>query len=201
VRAFSARYIGNHYIEEIRANEKMTLKGLGQLVQKYWKMTPKRGKLGRVRKFAFDIIYGDEVAQYNQLWDFGQELRRSNQGSTLFLLLDDAGHFKRCYFSFDACKRGFLAGCRPIIFLDGSHLKTKFGGILLTAIGMDPNDCIFPVAFSIVEVENTSSWKWFLTALKQDLGSQHSSLNHHVRQTESQLRVLHFSTCRGHMYF
>ncbi|KAM0914817.1 hypothetical protein ACQ4PT_011247 [Festuca glaucescens] len=170
VRAFSARYIGNHYVEEIRANEKTTLKGLGQLVQKDWKMTPKRGKLGRARKFAFEIIYGDEVAQYNQLWDFGQELRRSNPGSTFFLLLDDAGHFKRCYFSFDACKRGFLAGCRPIIFLDGCHLKTKFGGILLTAIGRDPNDCIFPVAFAIVEVENTSSWKWFLTALKQDLG-------------------------------
>ena len=57
-----------------------------------------------------------------------------------------------------------------MIFLDGCHLKTKFGGILLTAIGMDPNDCIFPVAFAVVEVENTSSWKWFLTALKQDLG-------------------------------
>jgi hypothetical protein len=170
VRAFLARYIGNHYAEEIRANEKMTLKGLGQLVQKDWKMTPKRGKLGRARKFAFDIIYGDETAQYNQLRDFGQELRRSNPGSTFFLLLDDAGHFKRCYFSFDACKRGFLAGCGPIIFLDGCHLKTKFGVILLTAIGMDPNDCIFPVAFAIVEVENTSSWKWFLTALKQDLG-------------------------------
>ncbi|KAM0875264.1 hypothetical protein ACQ4PT_036948 [Festuca glaucescens] len=170
VRAFSARYIGKHYVEEIRANEKITLKGLAQLVQRDWKMTPKRGKLGRARKYAFEIIYGDETAQYNQLWDFGQELRRSNLGSTFFLLLDDVGHFKRCYFSFDACKRGFLAACRPIIFLDGCHLKTKFGGILLTAIGMDPNDCIFPVAFAIVEVENTSSWKWFLTALKQDLG-------------------------------
>ena len=86
------------------------------------------------------------------------------------MLLDDAGHFERCYFSFDACKRAFLAGSRPIIFLDGCHLKTKFGGILLSAIGMDPNDCIFPVGFVIVEVENTSSWKWFLIALKQNLG-------------------------------
>ena len=170
VRAFTARYIGKHYVDELRANEKMTLKGLAQLVQKDWNMTPKRGKLGRARKFAFDIIYGDETAQYNQLWDYGNELRRSNPGSTFFLLLDDEGHFRRCYFSFDACKRGFLAGCRPIIFLDGCHLKTKFGGILLTAIGMDPNDCIFPVAMAVVEVEDTSSWRWFLTALKQDLG-------------------------------
>lgn len=67
VRAFSARYIGNCYVEEIRANEKMALKGLSQLVQRDWKMTAKRGKLGRARKFAFEIIYGDETAQYNQL--------------------------------------------------------------------------------------------------------------------------------------
>jgi hypothetical protein len=50
VTAFTARYIGKHYVEEIRANEKMTLRGLGQLVQKDWKMTPKRGKLGRARQ-------------------------------------------------------------------------------------------------------------------------------------------------------
>ena len=93
VTAFTTKYIGNYYVDQIRANEKITLKDLGQRVQKDWKMRPKRGKLGRARKFAFQIIYGDETAQYNQLWDFGQELRRSNPGSTFFLLSDDAGHF------------------------------------------------------------------------------------------------------------
>jgi hypothetical protein len=93
VRAFTAKKIGKFYVEEIRANEKMALKGLGKLVQRDWKMTPKRGKLGRARKYAFELIYGDETAQYNQLWDFGQELRRSNLGSTFLVLTDDEGHF------------------------------------------------------------------------------------------------------------
>jgi hypothetical protein len=53
VSAFTTKYIGNYYVEEIRANEKMSLKGLAQLVQKDWKMTPKRGKLVRARKHAF----------------------------------------------------------------------------------------------------------------------------------------------------
>jgi len=35
---------------------------------------------------------------------------------------------------------------------------------------MDPNDCIFPIAFDVVEVEDTSTWSWFLTTFKQDLG-------------------------------
>jgi hypothetical protein len=71
--------------------------------------------------------------------------------------------------SLDACKRGFLAGCRPIICLDGYHIKSKFGGQRLTVVGMDPNDCIYPIAFAIVEVESFVTWKWFLKTLKADL--------------------------------
>jgi hypothetical protein len=29
---------------------------------------------------------------------------------------------------------------------------------LLTAVRMDPNDCIFPIAFVVVEVENNANW-------------------------------------------
>jgi hypothetical protein len=69
----------------------------------------------------------------------------------------------------DSCKRGFLKGCRPLICLDGTHIKTKYGGQLLTTVSIDGNDCIFPVAMAVVEVECYSSWKWFLTTLKNDL--------------------------------
>jgi hypothetical protein len=89
------------------------------------------------------IIYGDEIQKYNKLWDYPQELRTSNQGSTFFLKLE-GGLFNQCYMSIDACKRGFLSGCRPLICLDGCHIKTKIGGQLLTAVGVDPNDCIYP---------------------------------------------------------
>lgn len=77
--------------------------------------------------------------------------------------------FHTCYVSFDACKRGFLSSCRPIIFLDGCHIKTKFGGHLLTVVGIDPNDCIYPIAMAVVEVESRASWGWFLNTLKEDL--------------------------------
>ena len=72
--------------------------------------------------------------------------------------------------SLDACKRGFLSGCRPVICLDGCHIKTKFGGQILTAVGIDPNDCIYPIAMGVVEVESLATWKWFLQTLKDDLG-------------------------------
>ena len=48
-------------------------------------------------------------------------------------------------------------------------LKPKHGGQLLTAVGIDPNECIYPIAMGVVEVESTSTWKWFLATLKNDL--------------------------------
>jgi len=71
--------------------------------------------------------------------------------------------------SLDACKRGFLSRCRPFICLDGCHIKNKFGGQILTAVGIDPNDCIYPITMGVVEVESLATWKWFLQTLKADL--------------------------------
>ena len=102
------------------------------------------------------VTLGDEEEQYNKLWNYAHELRRSNLGSTFYLNLA-RNLFSSLYVSLDACKRGFLAGCRPIICLDGCHLKTKHGGIILTAVGMDPNDCIYPIAFGVVEVESLAT--------------------------------------------
>ena len=89
--------------------------------------------------------------------------------------VDHKEHLANVYWSYDACKRGFLAGCRPIICIDGCHIKTRYKGCLLTAVGIDPNDCIYPIAFGLVEVECTSSWEWFLTTLKEDLNITNTS--------------------------
>jgi hypothetical protein len=53
-------------------------------------------------------------------------------------------------------------------------LRQIYGGQILTAVGIDPNDCIYPIAIGIVEVECLASWKWFLQCLKDDLGIQNS---------------------------
>ena len=63
-----------------------------------------------------------------------------------------------------------MGGCRPLVGLDGCHLKGKFGGHILSAIARDGNDNIFPVALGVVEQENNESWVWFLQKFADDIG-------------------------------
>ena len=82
----------------------------------------------------------------------------------------DGGVFMRFYMCFNACKKGFLAGCRKLIRLDGCHLKGRFKGQLPCAIGKDANDNIFPIEYAVVEIENKESSRWFLEILIDDIG-------------------------------
>ncbi|XP_031108377.1 uncharacterized protein LOC116012841 [Ipomoea triloba] len=130
----------------------------------------------RAKKQALKYLEGSEGEQFDLLHDYCEELRRTNPGTKVKLKLDseftvhDRSRFLRLYICFGACKEGFLLGCRPLIGLDGCHLKgSKKGGQLLSVVGIDANNNMFPIAFSIVEGELKDSWKWFLQQLDDDL--------------------------------
>ncbi|KAL8477002.1 hypothetical protein ACS0TY_029342 [Phlomoides rotata] len=121
---------------------------------------------------ALKKIEGDPDVQYSKLWSYAEELRKTNPGSTIILGTTEDSRFDRFYVCWNAMKRGFLGGCRPLLGVDGCHLKSKYGGILLTSVGVDANNNLFPVAYAVVEKENGEIWDWFLTILKRDLEIQ-----------------------------
>ncbi|XP_027171989.1 uncharacterized protein LOC113771616 [Coffea eugenioides] len=96
------------------------------------------------------LIHGSYKDQYNRLWDYCDELMKANPGST-------------------ALKRGFKSGCRKIIGVDGCHLRGPHPGVLLTGVGINSNDYVYPVAYAVVEAEKKRSWKWFIEFLKYNL--------------------------------
>ncbi|XP_072066702.1 uncharacterized protein [Arachis hypogaea] len=135
-----------------------------------------KSSLTRALGDARSVVYGDAAAQYDMVRDYGLTLLKSNPGSTVTIGVipqpnpDDDLIFEKIYVCFEGCKKGFLAGCRPLIGLDGAFLKTRHGGQILSAIGQDANNHIYVIAYAIVPVENTENWRWFLELLHQDLG-------------------------------
>jgi hypothetical protein len=174
VKELTAPFLAQQYVEMFRDNERMTLKTFARKVRKKYNMDVSRFKLGRARKAALAMVHGDEIKQFSLLWKYGKELLTRNPRSSFYVHLEN-GLFSTCYMSLAACKIGWLKGCRPVICLDGTFIKTKFGGQLLTAVGIDGNDAIYPIAMALVETECYSSWSWFLATLKQDLNIYNTS--------------------------
>ena len=72
-------------------------------------------------------------------------------------LVCGVSYFEKLYICLEGCKKGFLAGCKPIIGLDACHLKTKSGGQLITIVTRDPNEECSLLAYAVVEVETRDS--------------------------------------------
>ena len=72
-------------------------------------------------------IEGSYEEQYNALWDYAEEIKWTNKGSTVEILTDTTEEgktrFKRMYICYGGLKQGFNEGCRPIIGLDDCHIK------------------------------------------------------------------------------
>ncbi|XP_021722374.1 uncharacterized protein LOC110689850 [Chenopodium quinoa] len=124
----------------------------------------------RARKRGQSIIIGKYKEQYELLPRYAEEILKSNRANTVKLKLN-GNVFDRIYICFEALRKGFVAGCKPFISLDGCFLKGPYGGQLLVAVGRDGNNQMFPIAWAIVEVEKTETWSWFLYLLAADLGT------------------------------
>ncbi|XP_043805062.1 uncharacterized protein LOC122721398 [Manihot esculenta] len=76
------------------------------------------------------------------------------------------------FLSFKPIIDGFKAGCRPFIGVDGCHLKGPFGGVLLSAISLDGDKGVIPLAIAIMEIECGASWDFFFDCLKTCIGPE-----------------------------
>jgi hypothetical protein len=169
-------WIANKLIDKFRVQPDMQLHVIQNEVKERWRIDVNPSMMYRARIKANKEIYGKHEDQYAALWDYCETLRATNPRSCVVMKVDRTvpeviPRFQRLYCSLAAMKKGFLEGCKPMIRIDGCFLKGPFKGQLLTAIGRDGNDNMYPIAYAVVEAETKDSWIWFLETLVSNLGN------------------------------
>nr|XP_017239829.1 PREDICTED: uncharacterized protein LOC108212616 [Daucus carota subsp. sativus] len=174
-KQINSRWIAEHYEDDIRMNPTWPLSSFLQKVVNDLHCHVSIFAIARAKRKALAKIKGQHVDQFGKVWEYGNELLKAMPDSTIQVMTEDQvlendrKRFKRMYICLGPLKRGFTSGCRPLVGLDGCHLKGPYGGQLLAAVGIDANDGMYPVAWAVVEAENNDSWNWFLANLRDDL--------------------------------
>ncbi|XP_060215682.1 uncharacterized protein LOC132642595 [Lycium barbarum] len=175
-RTITSSFIARKYLKEVGSNRNWRVAEFRDRVSVELKAHVTLSQAKRAKMKAIALIDGDIKDQYKMMWDYCNEIDRTNPGSTIYMKLTDnevpnePQRFQRIYTYFTACKLGFRAGCRKIVGVDGCWLKgPMYGTQLLSAVGIDGNNNIFPVAYAIVEKESKETWAWFLNHLATDL--------------------------------
>ena len=94
----------------------------------------------------------------------------TNVGSTASTTVK-GGEFQRAFLCPQMCVNGFLHSTH-VVALDGCHVKTKFGGVLLVMTVLDGNGNIFPCAIGVAESENCDTWSWFISLFSAALHNE-----------------------------
>jgi hypothetical protein len=165
--------IAKHYYNQIKDNPTWKVGHLKQAVLRDFLADVSISKCKRAKSLVLNVALDGMKGEYTRVYDYQAELLRSNPGSTIVVCLnsefEDRKVFERFYCCFDACKKGFLAGCRRVIGLDGCWFKGANNGQLLCAVGRDANNQMYPIAWAAVATETYESWYWFLGLLQKDL--------------------------------
>ncbi|XP_021992760.1 uncharacterized protein LOC110889518 [Helianthus annuus] len=94
-------------------------------------------KVIRAKRIATTRIYGDYQEQYGLPRSYCDELLKANPGSP-------TRQFRRIYVCFTSVMRGFKMIGRLLLGVDGCFMKGPFLGQILSAVGIDGNNSIYP---------------------------------------------------------
>nr|CAD1830429.1 unnamed protein product [Ananas comosus var. bracteatus] len=162
----TSSWIANKYLDQLRDNPTWGTSAMKKTMRRDLCIDVSKSQIYRAKRKAKEVIMGSNREQFMKLWDYCNIIRLRNPGSLAFLHVERphpelAPVFQRIFVSYDAQIKGLKQGCRPIIGIDGCFLKGSFGGQLISAIGRDGNNQMFPIAVAVVEAELKDSWNWF----------------------------------------
>ncbi|XP_009775200.1 uncharacterized protein [Nicotiana sylvestris] len=138
-------------------------------IQKQHEVEVSYMKAWRAKEITMTMIRGNPNDSYKEGPRYLYMLEHANPGTVTKLHKSEDGCFLYAYVSLYASIKGW-EHCRPIMVVDGSFLKATYKGTILTACTQDEAGKILPLAYAIVDSENSKSWEWFFVQIKAVFG-------------------------------
>ncbi|KAL9422372.1 hypothetical protein AB3S75_034609 [Citrus x aurantiifolia] len=168
----TSKWVAEKLFGVIKSNPGISSSSIAYVLLSRFGTATNRRRLYKAKKRVLKMCEGDYINSYALLNDYANVLLMTNNDATVKIsqeLVGNENKFKRIFISFKAQQQGFMKGCRGFIGLDGCHLKTSSGGILISVVALDANNGVFPLAVCICEVESRESWTWFLELFKEHM--------------------------------
>ncbi|CAN0884115.1 hypothetical protein LINGRAHAP2_LOCUS14748 [Linum grandiflorum] len=175
-RGATASWIAKRFVGSFRMNPHMDVELLQKDVKKTYGLDVTLKVCSYAKAQVKQILEGTLTSSYAKLRPYLLQLKKADPEGTFVVEVDPVVPgknyvlFRPIYIGFSCLRKGFIAGCRRFFALDGCFLKGEVPGMILSVVGKDRNNQMFPIAWAVVESENRSSWGWFITILQETMG-------------------------------
>ncbi|XP_030942060.1 uncharacterized protein LOC115967120 [Quercus lobata] len=140
----TSSYIGKKLMKKVKRQLNIKLRDIQEAVHDKYTLNISAGKASRARDKAQEYVDGAYTQQFNQLWEYCEELRRASPGSAILMkvhtfhdgdlavemdLVCGVPYFERLYIC--------LEGCKKVVEVETKDSCTWFINLLLADIGQN----------------------------------------------------------------
>ncbi|XP_019267455.1 PREDICTED: uncharacterized protein LOC109244772 [Nicotiana attenuata] len=121
----------------------------------------------RAKEKAMNFLRGEPIDSYNKLPGYLYTMDMTYPDSHIRMVKSPKNEFMYVYISLHAFIKGF-DHCRPIVVVDGNHLKSTYTGTFVSAGTLDGADD----SYDVIDSENDAAWSWFFEQFKEAYGER-----------------------------
>ncbi|KAH9667253.1 SWIM-type domain-containing protein [Citrus sinensis] len=126
----------------------------------------------RAREVGLEIVRGNPTESYNLLPKYSHVLTAVNEGTVTHIEQDGDGNFLYYFVALGSFIKDFMQYIRPVITVDGTHLKGLYRESMFVATCLDGNNQLYLLAIGIMDSENNDAWEWFMMKLHGVIGDR-----------------------------
>ncbi|KAL2904204.1 Phosphoenolpyruvate carboxylase [Bienertia sinuspersici] len=172
-RQLKSSWVAKQLLDIFKSRPHWPAEEIKETIRRGFKVSVTRVFAYNVKYAAHRLLHGSMHDHYRKIVPYIKALKAASPGTVLDLVTvpneTSDTVFQRLFTCYEGLKNGWVQGCRRVICVDGCFIKTFLGGQLLSEVGRDGNEQMYPIAWAVVEGENNCSWEWFFNHLQDCL--------------------------------